>query len=336
MADILLWSSFAVRDSDPRLADAMLTLYATIVVAVLVPLILYVRFFKPAAPAPAAEPAEEVPETPTAPPEPPHLIWKPLRMIPLDHNAPLRGEPQPVQPRDDEHLIYSPYGLSLDDGTEATDTFLLSDLTMGESVLAGWTTSGKWAYGVVTGYEEGKFFRFDGPNEGSLLWNHLLLLRGPMADAAQKRYTCRFTPQEDGSSPRAPMKRTDSGSNYGFTGYPDIAFWKRSGCRLYWEVTAEDYSGREPDWEWLPDRIRRLGERLKEDDAVALPRLTEADREAIEQQSQELYAIFASYVADKLASAQGAEIAGTQRWADEQMERLRAAWELCEEGEVVE
>jgi hypothetical protein len=272
-----------------------------------------------------------------------HLIWKPLRIVPLDHNAAHTGKPQPIQPRDDEHLIYSPWGRSLDDGTEATDTFLLSDLKMGESVLAGYTTSGHWAYGIVHGYEEGKFFRFDGPNEGSLLWNGLLLLRGPAVDAIVARHQERkraleewLATAEDGACTPpglgAPMKRTDSGTNYGFTGYPDIAFWKRSGCRLYWEVTADDYLGREPDWERLPDRIRHYGEKLEDDCAE----LTEAQREALADQSAELYAIFASYVADKLASAQGAEIAGTQRWADEQMERLRAAWELCEEGEVVE
>jgi hypothetical protein len=334
MADILLWSSFAVRGSDPRLADTMLTLYATIVLAMLVPAILWVRCLKPAAPAAEAK-------KPAAGAN--HLVWKPLRMTPFDHNALLRGEPQPVQPRDDEHLIYNPYGYSMSDGTEATDTFLLSDLKMEESVLAGWTTSGHWAYGVVTGYEEGKFFRFDGPNQGSLLWNKLLLMRGPAVDAIVERYQKRkralqewLETAEDGDCTPpglgAPMKRTDSGTNYGFSGYPDVAFWKRSGCQLYWEVTADDYLGREPDWERLPDRIRRYGEKLEDD----CEKLTEVEREALAEQSAELYTMFTSYIADKLASAQGAEIPATQRWADEQMERLRAAWELCEEGEVAE
>jgi hypothetical protein len=307
MADILLWSSFAVRSSDPALADAMLTAYATVVLAVLVPLFIWVRFFKPAAPA-AAEPS--------------HLIWKPLRLTPMDHNADLRREPQPVQPKDSEFLIYDMWGQTCDDGTEATDTFLLSDLKMGESVLAGYTTSGKWAYGVVTGYKEGQYFSFDGPNEGSLLWRGLLLMRGPMADAALKRYKMRYEPTEDGDSPRGvPMKRTDSGTNYGFTAYPDVAFWKRSGCPLYWEVTSDDYSDI-PNYEAYPDRIRSMGELMDAEE-----HLTEITREAMEQQAERLYNAFISYITFEDPDP---------RWQLEQLERLNAAWELREEGEIVE
>ena len=324
MADILLWSSFAVRSSDPALADAMLTAYATVVLAVFVPLFIWVRFFKPAAAAapPAAEAAAPAPDA--------HLIWKRLRLTPMDHNADIRHEPQPVQPKEGEFLIYDMWGRELDDGTEATDTFLLSDLKMGESVLAGRTTSGKWAYGVVTGYQEGKYFSFDGPNEGSLLWRGLLLLRGPMADSARKSYEARYTLNEDGSSPRVPMKRTDSGTNYGFTGYPDVAFWNRSGCELFYEVTREDYWGGTPDYERYPERIRLFGLLLKDEN------LPDAEREAIEQQSEHIYNDFANYVAEKLASAGPAEREGMERWAADELERMSAAWELREEGEVVE
>jgi hypothetical protein len=87
MADILLWSSFAVRSSDPALADAMLTAYATVVLAVFVPLFIWVRFFKPAVA--AAQPV--APAEPAVPAPDAHLVWKPLRLTPMDHNADIRS-----------------------------------------------------------------------------------------------------------------------------------------------------------------------------------------------------------------------------------------------------
>ena len=266
---------------------------------------------------------DDIPETPPASPAPDaHLIWKRIRMTPMDHNAELHREPQPVQPKPDEFLIYDIWGHELDDGTEATDTFLLSDLKMGESVLAGRTTSGKWACGVVTGYKEGQYFSFDGPNEGSLLWDSLLLLRGPMAEAALAAYKERYEPTEDGSSPRGyPLKRTDSGTNYFLTGYPDVAFWERSGCPLYWRVDAGLYHGYCDPAESHPERVRVLREALAEESYS-----TPLEKKAIEQQAERHRADYWAWVTTTCC--------GKPERERTLLERLNAAWELRAERGV--
>lgn len=127
-------------------------------------------------------------------------------------------------------------------GSEATDEFTLADLEPGVSVIGGRTTSGYWGYGVVMSWEPGKYFTYDGSQAGSLLWTNLLLLRGPIADAARVRYQERYRPREEGEdSPTVPLQRTDSGTSYGFTGQPDTAFWIRSGVEPFLFVTSRQY-----------------------------------------------------------------------------------------------
>jgi hypothetical protein len=125
------------------------------------------------------------------------------------------------------------------DGTEVNTSCTLADIVIGETVLAGYTTSHYFKMGVVTGVSEGKYFRFDGPNEGSMLWNRLMIVRGPMADKARERY--HDSQSETGRLHPPPMKRTDSGSNYGFAGHPDLDFWERSGCKP-WLAVPYPYS----------------------------------------------------------------------------------------------
>lgn len=335
MADSLIWLSFlARRAGNPLLADTMLTLYATTVLIVLSTMFLYSQFTKPRAAPPAAEAeaAADDPPSPLEPAEDDHLTWQPLRLVPLDHNAYHQGQPQPIQPAPGEHTIYDIWGREIFDGTEASDDFLLSDLKLGESVLAGYTTSNKWAYGVVTGYKEGQYFTFDGPNEGSLLWNQFLLLRGPMAEEALEHFQRWRAPvsqkgegEESPMPPPAPLKRTDSGTNYGFAGYPDVAFWKRSGAKqLFWKVTADEYHEHPGREERYHEQIRELREMLAD------PQLDidDLEREAMEQQAEWLRAQVWSYAT--------VETVGDEAREKEILERLGAAWDLREEGEIVE
>ena len=98
-----------------------------------------------------------------------HLVFKPLRIVEPTYSVGSTADP--VEKIADEHLIIT-HGLpvtAIEDGNEASDTFKLSDLTMGESVLGGTTTRGFFEIGVVTGYSEGWCFNFDGTQEGSCL-----------------------------------------------------------------------------------------------------------------------------------------------------------------------
>jgi hypothetical protein len=246
-----------------------------------------------AAPAPTPEVAIPV--------KPDHLVWKPVRLERIDWREVDRAR---VVSTATEHIIYSLF-VPEDGGPtdlEACDTFLLSDVGVGKSVLGGIRTSGYWSYGVVEGWEEGKYFKFDGPNEGSLLWHDLLLLRGPAVDAIVEEYQERrralnewLATAEDGDCTPpglgCPMKRTDSGTNYGFSGRPDYDFWTRSGYRPWYMVGPEDYHSYNRA-ELCPKRLRERAEGLR--GVLASGRedgsLTDKDCQAIRNQIEDMEA----------------------------------------------
>jgi hypothetical protein len=102
MADIYLWTSFAVRPTDPMLADTFLTIYASLVIITLTTLFLLRWVYGPLEPAPAppaapkpvpedekkSEPAEEkkpaVQPEPAAQPEPAPVAEQPLPASPIE------------------------------------------------------------------------------------------------------------------------------------------------------------------------------------------------------------------------------------------------------------
>jgi hypothetical protein len=192
-----------------------------------------------------------------------HLIFKSLRIVNPTYSVGAVADT--VEKIGDEHLIISHFFTTDGEGNEASDTFLLSDLVLGESVLAGYTTSNRFELGVVTGYKEGWYFSFDGSNEYGKLWNGLLLLRGPLAEAALGRYQMRMDYTSDGDVPAPPMKRTDTGTNYGHTGHPDLEFWTRSGIEPWLYVTSEDYNVLNKTPEELRTHILEMERELLED-----------------------------------------------------------------------
>jgi hypothetical protein len=234
------------------------------------------------------------------------LTWKPVRYERIDWQSPSRGY---VTETDDEiviHTLFYSEDSPVDtEGLEACTDFTLDDLEAGVSVLGGCRTAGYFSIGVITAWKEGKYFNFDGPNEGSLLWNNLILLRGPLADrvrdahqrelaAAERRYrklatmdipdgagTPPLGSDDEGEIPPAgPCRRTDSGTNYGFYGTPDWAFWKRSGYQLFWRVEAQEYSygGGGDASETYPARLREMVKRLGDGNYE-----TDLEREALEE-----------------------------------------------------
>jgi hypothetical protein len=198
-----------------------------------------------------------------------HLIFKPLRVVQPTYSVGAVADP--VAKVGDEHLIISHFFATSDgDGNEACNTFLLSDVVLGETVLAGYTTRGCFELGVVTGYTKGWCFSFDGSNEGSMMWNDFLLLRGPLADAARARYKIYVDYTSDGDGPALPLKRTDSGSNYGFTGHPDLEFWTRSGVQPWLYVMAQDYQHWDETPAQLRSRILEMERDLRETEYTAI------------------------------------------------------------------
>ena len=185
-----------------------------------------------------------------------HLIFKPLHIVKPTYSVGATADP--VEKITDEHLIISHFFTTEGDDNEACDTFLLSDLVLGESVLAGYTTRGCFELGVVTGYTKGWYFSFDGLNDGSRMWNGLLLVRGPLADAARARYKVYADYTSDGDGPASPLKRTDTGGNYGIGGCPDLEFWTRNGVEPWLYVGPEDYQYLDETPEQLRSRILEM------------------------------------------------------------------------------
>lgn len=193
------------------------------------------------------------------------------------------------------------------DNNQASSDFGMQDIEFGKTVLAGTTTRGAYEMGVVTGCVPGQYFTFDGVNANSKLWHDVLLIKGDAADKLLEIHT-KFK-ETFGDGPR-PMSRTDSGSNYGFSGYPDLALWKRLGIPAWYRVDAEDYLCRDYGSSWSNDK-HRLQERIQEfrsilesgsdetgpvsahSRAVAQP-LTEDEREALSYQISQMEAKLAN------------------------------------------
>ena len=211
-----------------------------------------------------------------------HLVFKPLRIVEPTYSV--GATPDPVEKIGDEHLIVT-HWMKSSAGDEACDTFLLSDIVEGETVLAGYTTRGCFEVGVVKDYRMGWYFNFDGVNDGSRLWNGLLLLRGPLADLARARYKARIDYARDGTGAAPPMKRTDSGGNYGVTGYPDLEFWTRSGCQPWLYVMSEDYNERDENVAEVGARVQQMRQH------AATADLTPLQRKALEHQIGKLSAM---------------------------------------------
>lgn len=226
--------------------------------------------------------------------KPDHLVWKPF----VIHDGGWSAAEE-LRSVDGVHNLHGRRGAHLprDPADLGCDTFLLSDLVIGESVLLGLRTNGDWSYGVVTGWEPGKFFRYDGPNMGSMLWNNILLLRGPSADAARAAHRppaeggaaagggAADTPPAAAFSP-VPLKRTDSGSNYGFSGTPDFKTWMRLGAKPWFTVEAADYNGYFTDLrgkaaQWRL-RAAQLGKLLTYPEGAFLPEERQAIKNQIE------------------------------------------------------
>ncbi len=186
----------------------------------------------------------------------------PLQFKPLRIEAPRydTSMPCPETQNDPNYHTVITHNFTSSSTDEACNTFTLYDLIMGESVLAGYTTRGDFDIGVITDVKQGWYFAFDGKNEGSKLWNGLLLLRGPLAEAARTRYhSALLRPASDSMAP-IPLKRTDTGGNYGSAGYPDLAFWTRSGLQPWYMVMWQDYAGLVETPEELAERIQTIEE----------------------------------------------------------------------------
>lgn len=211
--------------------------------------------------------------------------WKPLHFFrPDPPYTPLSNDVigVPTYTRDAEEGI----------GTEAARVFTVEEIVIGETVLAGYATSGAWSEGVVTRIEPGKYIEIDGFNANSILWHSFVMLRGALEGICQRRYAARKA-REDAEAARRdplprgyPLMRTDSGTSYGYTGFPDLEFWKRSGIYPWYMVPSYEYM---PGFYPQPSLVEQI-ERLNTFVAKEGGPFTELEREAMETQREEIEA----------------------------------------------
>lgn len=134
------------------------------------------------------------------------------------------------------------------DDVLATRDFVADDLMVGVSVLTGITTSGAIRTGVVTEMLPGIGVRFDNPDQNGIfwrsMWQHLGDCECVICSEHMPCVLARIKKGEADDIPPSPvLRRTDSGSDYGFNGYPDCEFWERSGYEPLFIATAADYNG---------------------------------------------------------------------------------------------
>lgn len=136
------------------------------------------------------------------------------------------------------------------DDVLATRNFVADDLMTGVSVLTGMTTSGAVRTGVVTEVLTGVGIRFDNPVQNGVFWHSMWQHLGdcecpvccehlPTVRARMEAVTAAAAEGE--APPPVPIRRTDSGSDYGVLGFPDCEFWERSGYEPLFVATSADY-----------------------------------------------------------------------------------------------
>jgi hypothetical protein len=207
-------------------------------------------------------------------------VWKPLRFF--------RPDP-PYVPHDPDTFNVPTYDREAEEGvgTEAMPLVYIDDIIIGETVLAGYATSGAWAEGVVKWIEPGKYIEIDGFNANSLLWHGFAVLRGALADICRSRYAAREAREAANRDPIPagyPLMRTDSGTSYGYTGFPDLEFWKRSGINPWLMVPSYEYMPGFHSQPSLVEQIEQLYIFVEEEGGA----FTELEREAAETQRGEL------------------------------------------------
>jgi hypothetical protein len=130
--------------------------------------------------------------------------------------------------------------------------FVADDLMVGVSVLTGRTTSGYIRSGVVTEVIPGIGVRFDNPDQNGIFWRDMWQHLGDCECTVCVEHRPQvYAYLNQGAAaidselppPGPPLRRTDSGSDYSFNGYPDCEFWERSGYAPLFIATATDYNG---------------------------------------------------------------------------------------------
>jgi hypothetical protein len=98
-----------------------------------------------------------------------------------------------------------------------TQDFLLADVEVEVDVMAGKTTNGLAGWGRVLRIMPGVGFEVDNGIQRSVLWSQFWLLEPTLKQMAQTTRS-----EKD-------IRRTDSGADYGWPGYPDCAWWEEQG-----------------------------------------------------------------------------------------------------------
>jgi len=118
--------------------------------------------------------------------------------------------------------------------------FKLADVTVDVTVMEGLTTSTHMARGTVRQIIPGVCFVVDnGPlSQISYLWRSFAIIAGvvPSQKAVDQEIVV-----DDMTLTLPAMRRSDSGADYGFNGYPDCEWWLAQGVQPLFVATPFHY-----------------------------------------------------------------------------------------------
>ena len=135
---------------------------------------------------------------------------------------------------------------------QMTSDFTCDDVAVGHTIMMGFTTCGWLGIGTVKRIVPGVCFEIEqNTSQISMLWSDLMIHPA----TAKKHIKDYVEPPADpvivwtvgmGALPppsQAPqLRRTDSGADYGYHGYPDCNFWSKQGITPLFIATDSDYS----------------------------------------------------------------------------------------------
>jgi len=135
---------------------------------------------------------------------------------------------------------------------QMSSEFTCNDVAINYTIMMGVTTSGKKAIGVVKRIIPGVCFEIEqNTSQISMLWSDLMInpvtakkhiknYVEPSIEPVIIKYDSTGIPLPP--SEALKLRRTDSGADYGYYGYPDCDFWSKEGITPLFVATDSDYS----------------------------------------------------------------------------------------------
>ena len=126
-----------------------------------------------------------------------------------------------------------------------TSSFSLDDIVINNTIMYGLSTSNHHTIGIVKRIITGVCFEVENQQtlQLSLLWSDFKVYPPTLKKNIMDFKEIESESILKNSIPSAPkLRRTDSGADYGFHGFPDCDFWILNGIQPIFIATDRDYT----------------------------------------------------------------------------------------------